>query len=44
MSSGMLSGLPADRDTLLILGLAYILYTQNADKTLIIALLSILLM
>lgn len=37
-------GLLADSDTLLILGLAYILYRQNADKALILALLSIVLM
>ena len=32
-----------DNDTLLILALAYILYIQNADKAVLIALLSILI-
>lgn len=32
-----------DSDTVLILALAYILYTQNADMKLILALLSVLI-
>ncbi len=36
--------LTADSDVPLILALAYILYTQNADRALIIALLSIVVM
>lgn len=32
-----------DSDTLLILALVYILYSQNADRTLLLALLSILI-
>ena len=36
--------LSADSDMALILALAYILYTQNADRALIIALLSIIVM
>ncbi len=40
---GLPGGLLSDSDTLLILGLCYILYRQDADKTLILALLSILI-
>lgn len=40
---GLLGGLFSDSDTLLILGLCYILYKQDADKKLILALLSILI-
>ena len=39
----MFDKLLSDRDTLLILALVYILYKQDADKTLLIALLSILI-
>lgn len=39
-----MTGFPViDNDTLLILALAYILYKQNADKAVLIALLSILI-
>jgi len=39
-----MSGFPVfDNDTMLILALAYILYKQNADKAILIALLSILI-
>lgn len=39
-----MSGFPViDNDTMLVLALAYILYKQNADKAVIIALLSILI-
>ena len=41
---GLVGRLLNDRDTLMILVLAYILYKQDADKTLILALLSILIM
>ena len=41
---GLPGGFNADGDMLLILALAYLLYRQNADKTLILALLSIILM
>jgi len=40
---GITSGLLRDGDTMLILALAYLLYRQNADKSLIIALLSVAL-
>ncbi|MBQ3842754.1 MAG: hypothetical protein II820_08695 [Ruminiclostridium sp.] len=40
---GLLGGLLSDSDTLLILAVCYILYRQDADKTLILALLSILI-
>ncbi len=39
-----MSGFPAiDNDTMLILALVYILYRQNADKSVLIALLSVLI-
>lgn len=44
MNEGIIGGVLADTDTLMILALAYILYTQKADKALILALLSIVLM
>ena len=34
---------PIDNDTMLVLALAYLLYKQNADKALVLALLSVLL-
>ena len=42
-NTGLLSPVIGDSDTLLILALAYILYKQNADRMLILALLSILI-
>ncbi|MBR5089103.1 MAG: hypothetical protein IK093_06730 [Ruminiclostridium sp.] len=40
---GMVGRLLSDSDAVLILALAYILYRENADKALVIALLSILI-
>lgn len=40
---GILGGLIRDGDTMLILALCYILYKQDADRSLILALLSILI-
>ena len=44
MNDSIIGGLAADSDVLLILALAYILYTQKADKALILALLSVVLL
>lgn len=43
MNGSILNELVSDRDTLLVLALAYILYKQNADIKIILALLSILI-
>ncbi len=42
-SPGIHGNIMYDSDTLLILALAYILYKQSADRTLILALLSVLI-
>ena len=41
--SGLLAGPGFDHDTLLILAVAYLLYKQDADKKLILALLFMLI-